>query len=208
VDVTPPAAPGQASAAADESSAAEPPLAASLPQPPPVAAAASPAAGLPPSRAVIHSADQRRAVNWLASGLGVVAAISIYPAVSEVAAHLSSPDPPGLDRWVSLALLLGIIQFAFVVYLVQLPDWSTTKATMVLAVGNAMLYATALGVSVMADNNNQVVLWLGLASQFSINQVRGWCFLMLLLMCSLAYFAFGVTFPWQKSGGTRTITCG
>jgi hypothetical protein len=125
--------------------------------------------------------------------------VSLFPAVREILLHFISENSPGIDLWAPLVMLMGLVQLAYVVYAVQLPDWGTTRVMMVLSVVIAMFYAMVLGISVMAKNDNSFVLSLGLTSEYQLKQVTAWCFLMLVLMCTLAYFWARTTFRWRRT---------
>jgi hypothetical protein len=138
-------------------------------------------------------------VYYVAGGMAAVAVVSMFPAVREIASHLQHENSPGIDLWAPLVMLLALVQLAYVAYAVQLPDWSTTRVLMILSVALAMVYATALGLSVMAGQDNALIVGLGLTGTYPPKQITAWCFLILLLLCSLAYLWGRVTFKWEKA---------
>jgi hypothetical protein len=155
-----------------------------------------------PRRGIIHPAAKRRTVYHLAAGLACVSAVSLYPAVREVFLHCITETSPGIDPWAPIVILLAVVQFAYALYVVQIPDWSTTRVLMVLTVVVAMVYAMGLGISAMAKlmaiDQNYVILALGLTNEYDLTRIIAWCFLMLLLMCALAYFWARITFKWRR----------
>jgi hypothetical protein len=167
---------------------------------PPIAAQPLAHAAAPVPIGIVHPPAKRHAVYYVAAGMAGVALVSTYPAVREIAAHLLGENSPGIDAWAPLVLLLAVVQLAYVVYVTQLPDWSTTRVLMVITVVVAMVYASVLGFSVTAAEDNQLISSLGLTNAYRLKQITAWCFLILLLMCSLAYFWARVTFHWQKEG--------
>jgi hypothetical protein len=153
----------------------------------------------PPPVGVIHPRAKRLTVYYLAAGLAGVAAVGLFPALREVLLHFLAENSPGVDLWAPIVILLGVVQLAYVVYAVQVPDWGSTRVLMVVSVVIAMFYAMVLGISVMAQENNGFVLSLGLTSEYHLKQITAWCFLMLMLMCTLAYFWARTTFRWRRS---------
>ena len=142
-----------------------------------------------------HSRENLYIVYCVAAGMVLVAAVSMVPAIREIGLHFLAEAPPGIGPWTPFVLLLSFVQLAYVVYVVQLPDWGSTRVMMVLAVVIAMIYAAGLGFTVMTDNHSELILSLG----YSRQQMIAWCLLILLLMCSLAYAWARVTFRWQRN---------
>jgi hypothetical protein len=171
-----------------EAVGAAPPVAPPRPQNPPA----------PPPVGIVHPLAKRMTVYYLAAGLAGVAVVSVFPAVREVLLHFASENSPGIDLWAPIVILIAMIQLAYVVYVVQLPDWGSTRVLMVLSVIVAMFYAMVLGMSVMAQDDNPFVLCLGLTNEYALSQIKAWCFLMLALMCTLAYFWARTTFLWHR----------
>jgi len=133
-------------------------------------------------------------------GLAAVALFSTYPAAMESFAHFRWPDQsPGVDRWAQIVLLLGGVQLAYVLYLVQVPDWSTTWVVMMLTVVIAVMYATGLGMTALAGDDNGTLMLLGLDDEHRDGYAAPWCFAMLILMCGLAYFFYRVSVRWHKT---------
>ena len=76
---------------------------------------------------------------------------------------------------------------------------------MILAVVVAMIYATVLGLVVMASEENGLVLSLGLTNEYGLQQIAFWCFLILLLMCSQGYFWARMTFRWRRDDRNAAV---
>jgi hypothetical protein len=162
---------------------------------PPVAAHLEPSAETPPAPVgIVHPRHKRYTVYYVAAGMVLVALVSMGPALREFGLHLFDENSPGIGPWAPFMLLLSFVQMAYVVYVVQLPDWGSTRVMMVLTVIVAMVYAAGLGFAATTSADNEWLLIMG----YSRQQMIAWCLLILLLMCTLAYVWARITFKWQK----------
>ena len=168
------------------------------PTPPPQPVAPEPKEE-PQFRGVEYSRDRRWTIYYLGIALAAVALLSIYPAIMEVIAHFRAEDSPGIKLWASLVLLVGGVQLAYVIYLMQLPDWGTTKAMTIITALMATVYAAGLGIVMMAGEENKMIELLGLEYLHRKQYDKLWCFLIFLLCCLMTFLFFHVTAKWYKT---------
>ncbi len=146
--------------------------------------------------------QQQRAVNavyWLAIALVLVALASAAPVLLVVVYPTSAQQTFQLEPWAYAIIFSAMLQCAYLVYLVQIPDWSTLRVISVLTLLHATLYAMLAGVQILALPGNRVLQWVGLAdSRFSTGQQAGWCLIMVLLYGTLCYLAGHVAGRWKK----------
>lgn len=154
-----------------------------------------------PSNARGYQADasRRTTVYQLAAALILASLFSLVPAVMDIAEHFRTIDSPGVSRWVFLLLLAAIVQIAYTVYLVQMPDWSTVWVVSLVTLALAMVYAMLVGVLMLSGPQSEFVQLLGLEDQRSGNRAVGWCAIMLSLSCLLAYAAGQVSVRWYHA---------
>lgn len=120
------------------------------------------------------------------------------PAVRDILDHLRSVDSAGVARWACLLLLVAMIQFAYAIYMVQLPDWSTVWVVSLATLSLAFLYAMLTAVLIMGQPQSHIVQLLGLEDQLHGNRAAGWCAIMLSLTCLLAYAAGRISVRWYQ----------
>ena len=135
----------------------------------------------------------------IAMAAGIMTLVGMFPAAAEVYRHLTDFDSTGVEAWAYLLFLLTGIQLIYALYLVQLPDWSTTWVVMVVSAGVAVFYAGSMGVSLMAAPDNALLGSLGLAELNRAGYVSPWTLLMTLLTSLLTYFLIRASIKWQKS---------
>jgi hypothetical protein len=143
--------------------------------------------------------SRRSTVYQLAAAMILASLFSLTPAVLDVAEHFRTIDSPGVSRWVFLLLLASIVQIAYAVYLVQMPDWSTVWVVSLVTLALAMVYAMLVGVLMLSGAQSELVQLLGLEDQLSGNRAAGWCTIMLSLSCLLAYATGQVSVRWYHA---------
>lgn len=122
----------------------------------------------------------------------------VIPAAMDVADHLSNIDESlGISRWAYLLLLLGLVQVAYAIYVVQLPDWSTVWVIAVMSLIVASGYAMFLAVTLLASHQSSVLRALDL-HRVAEGRAGGWCFIMLCTTCLTAYFAGRLSVRWRR----------
>ena len=139
-------------------------------------------------------------VYYLAIGLAAIAVLNMFPAVKlEVIEHFRHLDTSsGIGRWAQLVMLVGGIKLAYVVYLVQVPDWSTTWVAMLLNVVVAFGYAVMLGIVMLAPADHHMIEWFNLEAVHRSNYDALWCFLVLMLTGTLIYCFYRTSVRWHK----------
>ncbi len=150
-------------------------------------------------RAYEAEAPRRQTVYQLAAGLVAVALVSVLPALADVREHLQALESPGLAPWASLLLMAGVLQLAYAMYLVQIPDWSTVWVASLVYLILATAYAMFLGVFLLADAHSQFIGWMGLVDHVSSDRAVGWCVTMLCLSCLLAYALGRYSVRWHRA---------
>ncbi len=153
----------------------------------------------PPAVGYQHDAGKLASVVYLAVAVGVVALLGMLPAALEIADHFRFiDDSPGIARWAWLLILLGTIQLAYAVYLVQLPDWSSVWVVALMWLVVATLYAMLLGIVLLSSADNGVLQWLDLDQVTRAKSAR-WCFMMLSLNSLLTYMAGRTSVRWHRA---------
>ncbi len=136
------------------------------------------------------------AVHWLAAAMAALALLSVVPIIVAQQQNLPQQTSPVLERWAVAILLLAILHLVYMLYLIQLPDWSCVWVVSLFLLLVTTLYATLLGIRLLAPTGNQIMQSLELdGNLFSTSQEAGWCFLMVVTT--------GVTSYWAGRLGTR-----
>ncbi len=143
--------------------------------------------------------SRRWTVYQLAAAMILASLFSATPAVLDIVDHLRSVDSPGVARWACLLLLAAMVQFAYTIYLVQLPDWSTVWVVSLATLFLAFVYAMLVAVLIMGQPQSHIVQLLGLEDQLHGNRAAGWCAIMLSLTCLLAYAAGRISVRWYQA---------
>lgn len=151
----------------------------------------------PRVRGVEHARANRWMAYYLALGVIFVALINIAPAFHQGMQALRNEAPQPFARWTYGALILGLIQMAYAVYLIQLPDWSSVWVVAVLSLVTTTLYAALVSVVLLGGNDSSLFQSLQLAHG-SRRSAALWCLIMLIISASLTYFAGRVGIRWQK----------
>lgn len=172
---------------------------ASLPPETPDRAAVVPPPLPASARGYQAEASRRATVYQLAAALILASLFSLVPAVLDIAEHFRTIDSPGVSRWVFMLMLAAIVQIAYAVYLVHMPDWSTLWVVSLVTLALAMVYAMLVGVLMLSGPQSELVQLLGLEDQRSGNRAVGWCAIMLSLSCLLAYATGQVSVRWYHA---------
>lgn len=150
--------------------------------------AAAPAAPLParPARVDRHWIHT---VYWLAFSLAAVTLFSAAPAMRNLNL-LSAPS------WASVMLLVATLQFAYIIWMVLVPDWSTVWVGMIVFAVVAAMYAVmALAAMLTAAGSP---LPLDLAG--SRATVAGWSAAATLMNGLMVYVCGRVSAAWRERG--------
>ena len=154
--------------------------------------------GVEPTSAEVANANRLGICTLLAAWFGAI------PAIVHLVHQLGDTGAPGIPIWVHAVFLIAGIESAYALYVVQLPDWSTVRVVGLAALVLAAAYALFAGVSVLADEQNRLVRWFGLADRVYGHTVTGWCLVMLTVNGLLAYCAGQWSLRWQRTSGRNT----
>ena len=150
-------------------------------------------------RGVEHDPGKKWTIYQLGCCLAVMGLVGVYPAVMEVVRHVRDFESRGVESWAYFVFLLSGLQLVYALYMVQLPDWSTARVVMVISAMISVLYATSMGVALMAADDNAIIGALGLSVQHAAGYVSLWCCMMTMLMSLLTYFLVRTTLRWQRA---------
>ena len=150
-----------------------------------------------PTQGIRHKPSRRRTVYYLGLALALTAVFSVVPAVLDVVAHFRAFDSPGIQRWAQLLLLIGVLELAYAVYLVQLPDWSTVWVVAVFGVLVSCLFAVGIGVSMFPGRQSEIVAFLDIADKQS--QAAAWCVCAMSITLLVTYFLGRCSLRWRKT---------
>lgn len=137
-----------------------------------------------------YRAERYRAVTvrWLGVALAVLVVFQLAPA-------LKHWNPATAPDWARCVALLAVVQLAYAVWMISLPDWSTVRVMMFVLAGVATLYGAALGVAMITPPTKPLLL--------DMDDVRRsaplWCAAVLLLVCLMTYLCGRVGFRWRKA---------
>lgn len=143
-------------------------------------------------------------VRLLAVGIAVLALLDVLPVV--VATRQAWGESPTqwihahmLEPWALAAMLLAILHLVYMIYLLQLPDYSVVRVVACFLLVISTAYAIVLGVRLLAPGSNRLMTSLALeSSPFSSRQEALWCFLMMTLTGVLSYLAGRAASQWQS----------
>lgn len=152
-----------------------------------------------PVRGYEADRDKVATVRWLATALLITGLIGIVPAIIDVVEHSLSDTSEGLSRWACGLLLVGLLQCAYAVYLVQLPDWSSVWVVTCFSLVIAASYAAMFGLTLLSSDQGHFVQILDLADRLRGGKATAWCLIMLSLMSLTSYFSGRVGTRWRNA---------
>lgn len=164
------------------------------------AAAPEPEPAPPPMlilRGVLPTNSQRHTTWQLAAALAATALLSIGPALWEITDFLRSESGPDVAQWAFLLLMFGVVQFASIVLLVQVPDWSSVWIVTLQSLAFAAMYAAVLGLTAITSGNSTLIETLQLNQQYS-SKIPPWCVCMAATYACIAFFAGRISAKWHK----------
>jgi hypothetical protein len=133
-------------------------------------------------------ADKRRTVYYLAAAMAALSLYCMGPAI----AHSNLGSAP---NWARAALLLSVLQLAYVAWAASIPDWTTLRASMVLFTVAAAVYGLTMTVSLSTPAENTLPL--------DLTEVRRqavlWCASIVLLASLLAYGCGRAAWRWRRT---------
>src|SRR5262245_58983280 len=145
---------------------------------------------------------------WLGGAVIGSALVGIVPAIMEIADYVHYARGPGtmlVARWALLLLLTGLVETAYGIYLIQLPDWTSVRVVTVLLLAIGAMHAMALAVVLVADPGGWLVgnAGLQLADKLSGGKAALWCLCMVSVSTLLAFFAGQLAASWRRAGIIR-----
>jgi len=144
------------------------------------------------------SSSQRHTAWQLAAALAAAALLSIGPSLWEIADYLRSDGEIAVARWAFPLLMLGVLQLASVVLLVQVPDWSSVWIVTLQSLVLAAIYAAVLGLTVITNGDSSLVSTLQLDQQYSSGKAPPWCICLAATYACIAFFAGRISAKWRK----------
>ena len=166
-----------------------------LPQPPPPPATTTEAEPAPTATASVspwHYAHihHRRLVSYLCATVIAIAMTSVLPIVFSLLRGQDSTAGFEFQRWAYVLVLVAVLQLAYAIYLIQIPDWSSVWVVSIATLLLATAYATLMGIRLLASDTNSVIRFFDLHDNaFTSGQEAGWCLIMLILTGVVSYLA-------------------
>ncbi len=133
------------------------------------------------------TASERQATLRLAAALLVVCLISASPALP----HLNLTAAP---NWARLLLLLTVMQVAFVLWMLTVPDWSSLWVVMIAFAVGAAFDGMGLAISLATPADRPLALGLEAYRHWS----TAWCGCLMLLLGGSASACGWLSFRWRK----------
>lgn len=149
-------------------------------------------------RGVRATVSQRHTAWQLAAALAATALLSIGPALWEITDFLRSDSALEVAKWAFVLLMFGVVQFASIVLLVQVPDWSSVWIVTLQSLGFAAIYAAVLGLTVITNGDSSLIGTLQLDQQYSSNKAPAWCVCLAATYACIAFFAGRISAKWRK----------
>jgi len=136
-------------------------------------------------------------VFWLALASLSTMLISLAPVFRE---WMLSGDPltTSWDRWIYLLLFLAMLQFAYVIHLVQLPTGFSLRMCAIVSLATASLYSLGLAFFLFAAVESRWVAWLDLIDAHRRGIPSNWCLFMLCLYLPLTFYQGKVAADWRR----------
>ncbi len=159
---------------------------------------------MPRVRGFVHDVAKRTSVYWLAAGLATLALFSVLPAAWNVVEASRAVGRLEADRWALLVMWLALVQLAYAVYLVHLPDWASVWVTSVTTLVLAAVYAMLLGVVLWSTGEGGILALLGLDGAelyraAGVDRRAVWCLAMLGLTSLFAYLSGRMSMRWRAT---------
>ena len=130
-----------------------------------------------------------RFTHRLAWCLAALALLGVLPALGDLVEHFRSTRSTGVARWALCILLVALVQFSYLVYLFQLPDYSSLRMVALSLLVAAMSYAQLLGISLLVGGDNELARYFELGDALRGGLVRLWALVMTSGSSAAALFA-------------------
>ncbi len=144
-------------------------------------------------------AEKLAAAYVLSTLVTLLGVFSMIPGALEVARYLSDVEDYAIGRFAFVMFLLGSLHLAYALYLVQMPDWSSSWTLTAATLLEAALYAAILTTIVLSQGQSQIIQSLDLAHHVANGRAAAWCFVMFCLSGVVAYFCGRMSIRWRRA---------
>jgi hypothetical protein len=132
-----------------------------------------------------------------------VALVGAAPAAVHAFTGWDRPDSPGPAPWAHLLFALAVLQLAYAVLWILVPDrsaaWTVSLYSLALAAGYAMVF----GMGLLAQTPTPWLDRLGLGDEAAQSRATAWCLAMLCLNAGVAFFAGRMSLRWHPPSRTQ-----
>ncbi|MCP4194339.1 MAG: hypothetical protein GY768_27330 [Planctomycetaceae bacterium] len=136
-------------------------------------------------------------VFWMVLASLVVMLVSLTPVLKRCF-NPGESAPSTWDRWIYLLLFFAIAQLMYAIYFVQLPTWFSARASALLSLTLACVYASGLALFSFAKWDSVWVTRLELIDEQQLRTPAQWCLAMLCLLLPLMFYQAKVSLVWRK----------
>jgi|GEM_PF-6632428 len=136
--------------------------------------------------------EQRRvkSVRWLAVGLFALILATLAPAV-----WIEQLDLVSGKNWARAVTIIAVVQFFFVAWMVNMPDWTSVWIVMLVFAVSATIYGAVTAMVVMTPLDRPVPLGLELYRDMA----QRWCAAMVLLNSLATYLCGYISVQWKRT---------
>lgn len=148
-------------------------------------------------RAVRNKNDRVVLSRIFAAFVGAVAVLNLIPGAVRWMEWLGQTDETPLPIWVSIVVFVSGWQMLYSVMLMQVPDWSTLKATAIAMLAIIVFYGISATMLTLMNGNH----WLGRMVQLSdaaSGRAAMWCFAMMCLAVIVSLAAARESSRWRR----------
>ncbi len=124
----------------------------------------------------------------LGAGLGLLSLFHLLP----VLGHLNLFEAP---TWARIVLAITLVELAYVVWMVTVPDWSTVWAAMIVFALVSAVYGAALALTVMTPRTSAMLFDL----DASRDAARLWCAVVVVATGLMTYVTGTIGYRWRKA---------
>jgi hypothetical protein len=131
----------------------------------------------------------------------LVAAVAFFgmaPAVWEWIHLWQSPSDRHLPTWIMASMLTSLVLFAYGIFLMQLPDWSSFSIVTVALLAMSAGYAAILATTLLGSYDTSLIAWLNMGDKLAGLRATLWCGIMLALNSLAAYFVGFEAIRWHR----------
>ena len=135
-------------------------------------------------------------------GLAAIGVLTMIPGFVDVASANSGEEGGHIAPWAFWTMFIGAMQLLYVVYLVQVPDWSSVWVVSILNLIITTFYATMMAILLMGKGENAIAEALQLTEMHGADirkKALIWCISMLSISSLLTYLSGRVGIRWHKT---------